>query len=366
LASRGIGEAIVTDSGVAQQRVLEGHFTCGNGLLIATECLSRKYSTTTASHDLTISLPRLPDDWQGDGLLAPPVWTYSSFRDHKQETRLSDDRFDWGVTVGFRNNLDGTQSPEFARVRRWRFETVITTTRMASDFFNARENAMQELAAWWDLLSSWISIFTKQDFVEIGKAGSGIRVGPLVNWLGDDERYRVNGSKDASIPIVNDEGVDHLDNATLTGCIALVANQTQPSDEWLFIRDARSLVNAKQYRRAVIDAGTGAELAMTAMIDRNFTAAGTSQADRDRQFRSHQGLWRLSQLMSAINAGTAPTNLRQDLGTPRNKAAHAGYSPSQGEAELAIATSVLLVEQAYPLAGLLPQPTMPQIDWRPG
>ncbi len=63
-------------------------------------------------------------------------------------------------------------------------------------------------------------------------------------------------------------------------CMILAANGTQPPDEWLFIRDARSFDNAKQYRRAVIDACTAAELSRTTLIDNKFAADDTSAKDR--------------------------------------------------------------------------------------
>jgi hypothetical protein len=136
--------------------------------------------------------------------------------------------------------------------------------------------------------------------------------------------------------------------------MTLAANGTQPPYEWLFIRDARSLVSAKQYRRAVIDSGTAAELAFTALIDRQFAINGTSQQDRDQKFTNHRGLYRLSQLLVDDNAGTAPARLNEELGQPRNKAAHRGYVPSVAEAEAAIAKATEVVEQAHPLADLLP------------
>ena len=164
------------------------------------------------------------------------------------------------------------------------------------------EKFIQELEAWWSLVSTWISIFTKQDFVEIGKTRSGIRVGPIVTWNGDADGLRVNGSKETSIPNVNDKGVEIVNHRTLLACTRLAANGTQPPDEWLFIRDARSLVNARQYRRAVIDAGTAAELAMTALIDPTLT--GMNLLQREKLFEKNRGLWELSNLMLQQNAGT--------------------------------------------------------------
>lgn len=332
------------------QRALEGHFACGSGLLIESECLGRSYTSRTTGRDLSVSIPRLPADWQGDGFLDPPIWSYKSFSDSEQEAKFPDTAFDWGVTSGFKNNDNGTQSPEFARVRRFGFETTMDADSDKFAFFNARSDAMREIDVWWDLVSSWISIFTKQDFVEIGKTRSGIHVGPIVTWCGNIDQLRVNGSRDTSVPIVNDVGVDRLDDATLTRCLTLAANGTQPPDEWLFIRDARSLVNGKQYRRAVIDACTAAELSLTALIDNKFSADGTSAADRKKQFDAHHGIAKLKTLHKNVGAaGTLPKRLVEYVGATRNKAAHRGYSPTIDETSLAIDTAVAVVEQAYPL-----------------
>lgn len=335
----------------AQVRALEGHFACGSGLLIEPGCLGRSYASKTATRDLIVSLPNIPTDWQGDGFLEPPVWNFESFRDPEQELKLSDATFEWGATSGFKNNNDGTQSPKSARVLRWGFRTTIAIGTEQFAFFNARSKAVREIEIWWDLVSSWISIATKQDFVDIGKTRNGIRVGPIVTWCGGDDGLRVNGSRDTSIPVVNDVGVDYIDEATLVRCLDLAAAKTSPPDEWLFVRDARSLVNATQYRRAVIDACTAAELALTALIDNQFSANGTSAADRKTAFDSHHGISRLRSLHKKVGAPeTLPSNLIHDVGAVRNKAAHRGYVPSSAEMTLAIHTAASVVELAYPLS----------------
>ncbi|MDT5303612.1 MAG: hypothetical protein QOG79_6934 [Mycobacterium sp.] len=211
---------------------------------------------------------------------------------------------------------------------------------------------IQELEAWWSLVSTWISIFTKQDFVEIGKTRRAMRVGPIVTWNGGADGLRVNGSKETSIPNVNEEGgVEILNHQALLACTRLAASGTPPPDEWLFIRDARSLVNARQYRRAVIDAGTAAELAMTALIDP--TRTGMNLLQREKLFEKNRGLWELSNLMVTQKAGTRPYRLRQDLAEPRNRAAHDGAVLSETKANAAVAIAADLVEQLHPLADLL-------------
>lgn len=343
--------ATSTSTSAKAQRALEGHFACGSGLLIESECLGQTYPSRALSRHLTVSMPQMPSDWQGDGFLEPPNWAYTNFADDEQRVKFSDDTFDWGATSGFKNNDDGTQSPEFARVRRWGFETSMDVFTDKFEFFNARSAVVGEIEVWWDLVSSWISIFTKQDFVEIGKTGSGIRVGPVITWCGNDDQQRVNGSRDTSIPVVNDVGVDRLGEITLRRCLKLASSETQPPDEWLFIRDARSLVNAKQYRRAVIDACTATELSLTALIDAKLIADGVSEKDRKKKFKDHHGISKLTQLHKKVGAaGTLPKDLVKEVGTTRNKAAHAGYKPTLQETNAAIDASVLVVKQAFPLA----------------
>lgn len=334
-----------------QKRALEGHFACGAGLLIKAECLGRSYTTRTATRDLTVMLPSMPKDWQGDGELNPPGWSFKTFRDPDQETRLSDSSFKWGLCSGFKNNDDGTQSPEFARVNRWGFQTTIAIGTENFAFFNARGEAMHEIAAWWDLVSSWISIVTRQDFVDIGKTRSGIRVGPVIAWCGDENDLRVNGSRETSITVTNDIGVDRIGESALRKCLDLAGSGTQPPDEWLFIRDARSLVNAEQYRRAVIDACTAAELSLTARIDAQFNKNGTNAADREKEFKSHHGISRLKALHKKVGAPESlPKRLVEDVGSIRNKAAHKGYVPTLTETTLAIQIAATVVELVYPLA----------------
>ncbi|WP_164478423.1 hypothetical protein [Mycolicibacterium stellerae] len=335
-------------AGDTQERPLEGHFACGNGLFIAIECIGHSYSTKTTTRDVSLSLPTLKQNWQ-EGRLDPPTWTYRHAREANAD--IQDEKFDWGVTVGFHDEPDGSQAPDYARISRLRFETTIATTRLAADFFKVRAEAVRELESCWALTSSWISIFTRQNSVTVGKAGSGMRVGSIVNWSGDNN-YRVNVSTDTSSPVLSAAGVDILDHQTLTACLALAARQTMPPLEWTFIRDARSLVTAKEYRRAAIDACTASELALTALIDNKFDADGIPAAARKAQFDTHHGISKLTQLHRKVGAaGVLPTRLVQDVGALRNKAAHRGYDPTPTETALAIQTATTVVELVSPLSG---------------
>jgi hypothetical protein len=150
--------------------------------------------------------------------------------------------------------------------------------------------------------------------------------------------------------------VEVLDKQQLQAAMDLSASGKPPDAEWLFLRDARSLLNAGEFRRAVIDACTAAELAVTALIDRKFSAEGTSKAERMKQFDAHHGLSKLKSLHKKRHAaGKLPKRLVEDVGAPRNKAAHRGATLSDAEAHTAIATAAEVVEMAYPLSSVAPR-----------
>jgi hypothetical protein len=123
----------MADSDV-HDRVLEGHFACGTGLLVYIECLARSYQTKADGRDLTISLPRHSKGFYLD----PPAWSFADYRDKEAAAEMADDGFSWGTATGYRDEPDGTQSLEYARVSRLRFETTIGGSDRRASTMHAR------------------------------------------------------------------------------------------------------------------------------------------------------------------------------------------------------------------------------------
>ncbi|WP_156943011.1 hypothetical protein [Mycobacterium genavense] len=146
--------------------------------------------------------------------------------------------------------------------------------------------------------------------------------------------------------------VEVLDRQRIQIATDLAASNSSPHVEWLFLRDARSLLNAREYRRAVIDSCTAAELSVTALIDRKFDLAGTNQTDREEKFSKHHGLAKLIELHNSFRTGELPKRLYQEVGAPRNNAAHVGASLSESEARAAMSKSAEVVNMAYPLSAI--------------
>ncbi|MEV0686853.1 hypothetical protein AB0I35_23585 [Nocardia sp. NPDC050378] len=323
---------------------LEGSFACGSGFLVTPDCLGQKFRTRTANHELFLTLPVRPDGTEANDLRRTP-WTYVLEGDER-DACWSDD--EWGTVAGAAG-----ETPIYAHIKR----CVVHSQVAANDEVEFKAAAQQfgdELAAWWNSVCDWLDILTLQDFASLKRAQRSILNDSVQMWSGDSVGIRKAGIS-YQIFTGGIHQVEVLDANQLQAAFDLAARGTRPDAEWLFMRDARSLLNAGEYRRAVIDACTAAELAVTSLIDRKFDDDGTTKVERKREFGAHHGLFKLTQLHKKRRAfGKLPTRLVEEVGAPRNKAAHKGASLSRNEAETAIGTAAEVVSIAFPLSSIVP------------
>jgi hypothetical protein len=140
----------------------------------------------------------------------------------------------------------------------------------------------------------------------------------------------------------------------LQACVTATGNQELPPAEWLFIRDAGSLLNSGQNRRAVIDAGTAAELAITTLIDKCLVTANTAESVRTALLERYTALGGRASLLRRLRKELLSDHLQRDLIEPRNLATHGGHLLTDAQARTAVDRAVDIVEEAYPLDSLLP------------
>lgn len=318
---------------------LEGVFRCGDGFLAAPECLGQTFESRTMSHDLSLSLPEVHE-----GSVRRPAWRY--VREGEDCDLIAADPDDhWGSIAG-----GGAENPRYAHVLQCVVHSQVTATDDSS-FQNAAAQFGNELSDWWALVCDWLDVLTLQDFAGLGRAQRSILDDSVQMWSGDSNGIRRAGVN-YQVMTGGMNWVEVLDRQQLQAAMDLAASDSSPHAEWLFIRDARSFLNAREYRRAVIDACTAAELSVTALSDRKFDLAGTNQADRDDQFSKHHGLAKLIELHNGFRAGKLPKRLYQEVGAPRNKAAHVGAMSSEGEARKALIKAAEVVAMAYPLSSI--------------
>lgn len=115
------------------------------------------------------------------------------------------------------------------------------------------------------------------------------------------------------------------------------------------LRDARSLLSSNEYRRAVLDAGTAAELALTAMLDA-YPSANSSPDVAEAVMDGTKMLGRLRDLVKKLLPGVLPEKFQPRVVDPRNDAAHGAKAMTKDVAEAATATTTELLGAAHPLS----------------
>ena len=335
---------------------LEGFFTCGSGLLVDHECLGQSFQTRTATYELTITLPEL----DATNALAPlrrPPWRFN--REGQAPAASVDE--EWGQLGGLRRRNDDGTWPDYPALVR---QCIVATTVQAENdeqFMAAAKMVANELAVWWASLTDWLGVLTVQDFVGLGTQQRSILADGFHAWSGD-----ANGIRRASYGHVVDlvQGyVDVLDRNQLQRAMDLAASEQRPPTEWRFIRDARSLLRAGQSRRAVLDAGTAAELAMTTLVDKYLDDANADEAVRKAFTRGWGNLGAKKELLGIVRPGllSAVPSVQTDLIDLRNTASHGRSKAGRGwdeitfeQAQKAVEIATTIVELAHSLASLLP------------
>lgn len=282
----------------------------------------------------------------GAGMLEPPSFCAVAANADEEKKTVGDIR--WGIVNNWINQTDGTQIPVSARAERLAFVIELNAAHL-TPLGQERIAAMREVDSWWTLLSMWVGLFTAQDVAEGGELRS-IQAGPTWTWE-CDQGVRRRPSSNTAWPI-RSEPPRLLDGPTLEACMALTVTGRKPPAEWLFIGDARSLMKTGDYRRAVIDAGTAAELAMTEILDQYL--ATTESDTRNALLSRSRTLEGRATLIKELNAGEIPTDFTPGLKNPRNRAAHGGEQPTRSVAQKAVEIAEEIVEQAHPILGLLP------------
>jgi serine/threonine protein kinase len=124
-----------------------------------------------------------------------------------------------------------------------------------------------------------------------------------------------------------------------------------PPDHRLLMQAIMALAET-DYRRASIDAGTASEVALASAIHEELISKGLNPEFIDRTIRTANGLDGLFSLYQSFG-NTLPVsqrNVRANLASVRNDAAHAGRIPSREEATRAVELAHALVTAAHPVA----------------
>jgi hypothetical protein len=269
----------------------------------------------------------------------------------------------WGTTLG--SDTATVVYPESARdtalVIRCRFYTTVEASD-EQEFEHATKGFLSEFDEWWTRLTAWVGVVTGQDFLGLGGyMRQGTQSGDISTWTCDASGQRAGRGVRTSFPPPR-YGIPpaKLSLVDLQKCVNATGRQNNPPAEWSLIRDARLLLNTGHIRRAVLDAGTAAEIAMNVLVGRCLDEANTEEAVKKAITDRYDSLGAMNDLLGSLKPDLLPPDVQTDLISKRNMAIH-GRSRSGrrwdeitvDEAIKAIETAAAIVEAAYPLASFL-------------
>jgi hypothetical protein len=315
--------------GASDSEVIEGFYDWGPGLVLTADCLGKSYQTALAGRPLIVTVPA----FDGSVLAEPPL----RYRPPDNWGSV-DPPHPWGELRGWNNAEDGSVIPVLACIKRVRLLFPVSKGDAANvNLGPALDNL---LGPWWDTLSAWIEVTTGQDLATFGDRRPK-QPQTFHLWGGN-----ADGTMKPLAMMFQATGFPPhhpLPSDGLRRCLAAVAEGRVAPPERLHLSDARSLHNNGQWRRAVIDAATAAEVGITSWIDAN--AAPEVAADLAQRPPTLGRLWR----MYSELGGEVPDNFQELVVNPRNDAAHRGMSLTSEQSAKAIDATAELLKSTTPL-----------------
>lgn len=311
---------------------LEWWYAIDPGFVAYVELLQETVTTHVAGYEATVHLPALSvDERVGFRELAPP-------RIGGRPAAKSEPY--WGMVHIWRE-----AKPVGVVVKQLAFTADIPDV---VDPEQAAQLIVDAMDDWWNSVRGWLEIVSGQHLTEVGHRELQVFGNKTPIWS-----LRDDGTQDATALSITGTSSIHLGGRevaevsadTLRDCVSLVG--LTPPLAWTLVRDARALHEAGQYRRAVIDAATSAELAVSEMVD--VRLAETEQSVRGALVAAHRMLGAKSKLLVSLGCPPLPSAFEADLVVPRNNAVHKGLSVDRATSGRAISVAAEVVELAYPL-----------------
>ena len=324
---------------------LDQPFIAHSGLLTDERIYDTRLATPGVSYPASVLLPRLPvGEYRIASYLAPPRgWSATPAETSE----------DWGVDY-----KDPAMGLVGVVVKRLAFVATLPPEDNVPGHLRAEWgldlfgfDVRHEMDAWWDNVRTWLEISTGQRLSQVGaqqqpwNSGTRTRI-----WLASSgtkrERWK-GGSTEITCP----QRVHGVDSDDFAACAAL--SEVEPPLAWTLLRDARALQGVGQYRRAVIDAATAAELAVGELLDDRLK--NVEEVVREALLGNRPMLGAKTALLEKLGQGL-PRSFTDDLVNKRNKAVHRGWEPTSDECESAIREALAQVERVFRL------PTPPGAD----
>ena len=305
-----------------------GRYELESSFIATADIADLTLETVIEGHSVTIELPRLS---------ATDLWSAAPARSVPWSAA------DWGMVtelVGGRPKSLLVQSIGF---------TAGVGVNGSTDHARA---LVSKLDDWWAKSSAWLEISTGQVLNEIGHTTIETLGQKTPVWSVDtDERKPLSWPSTTTIEM--DRRVTVVDKENLSAALALVAADQSPPLAWNLIRDARSLADASQLRRAIVDLGSAAEIGVKALLDHQLDLT-VPAGIKERLTKRRPTLGQAAEILGQAGFVGLPTSFRSDVVEIRNRVVHLAATSSTDdvsyeEYKRALNSTVAVVELAFPL-----------------
>lgn len=219
------------------------------------------------------------------------------------------------------------------------------TTEVAADL---GRRLYESIGDWLRRLRLWIEVATGQDLDPTVVAPT-VRA-DLDLFLVDSHGSAGHIQNERPLTIEGTMQRSFVQIATWRAVLNRAGSNEEPPTERLLLHDARMGLRRRHPRRAVLDAGTAAEIALSQMLDAELASAPVAVGDMVR--KQNRELGRLITALRALGV-FLPDELQPKLAELRNSAIHRGQEPDIAVAGSAVTLAGEVVEQAHPLKELL-------------
>ena len=220
----------------------------------------------------------------------------------------------------------------------------------------AIERLFAHFDAWFERVRLWVRVLIDQDVDEDVETS-------LVSMTGKDLEVLTIDGETVSLPRransmrINMLEVEALDEQHWRRVLELASAGRAPPVEYALVSSGRIQLRAHQYRRAVIDAATAVDVAVSDLLHANLANLPSGLQTTLNSGRDPTLGWLVDQLNNAGGlpasvasiAAQLPSDLKSGLVSVRNDVMHRNRTPTYGEAERTVAISAEVVRLVNPL-----------------
>ncbi len=305
-------------------------------LHLTLSALAARLTTRIAGWEVQVRLPGPPRAEDGIGLLGGEL-TAPRFEHVKHPEGLrawmhaAPDG--WGKCHA-RSGSDGA-----AVVSRCALVVFVPDNEPATEPEEVAEALYWSVDDWREVVLDWLETAHDQTLGRTALPGPGSAITPWL-WTHDGQE-QVLLHKEQMLSVYGEDPDKALDAAALQQVFGLAGALIRPPLAWTLTRDASRRMWAGDYRRAVLDAGTAAEVALYEALPRHNHKVGPKE--------TLGPLVKKATKVPALHQREAEAHLV----SVRNAVAHKGWTPTQRQAEAALTLSAAIVEKALPRSELL-------------